>query len=55
MVFGDYNNDIEMLKQGYYSYAMENSSKEIKSVANFIAKSNNENGVLEVIKDIVLA
>ncbi|NLC03496.1 MAG: HAD family hydrolase [Tissierellia bacterium] len=55
MVFGDYNNDIEMLKQGYHSYAMENASEEIKNVANFMAKSNNDNGVLQVIKDVVLA
>lgn len=54
MVFGDYNNDIEMLEQSQNSYAMENASIEIKNVAKFIAKSNNENGVLEVIKNIVL-
>lgn len=54
MVFGDYNNDIEMLKLAYYSYAMENATDEIKEIANFIAKSNNDNGVLEVIKEIIL-
>ena len=54
MVFGDYNNDIEMLELAHHSYAMENASEEIKSIANFMAKSNNENGVLEVIKRIVL-
>lgn len=54
MVFGDYDNDIEMLKQGFHSYAMENASENTKNVANFMAKSNNDNGVVEVIKDIVL-
>lgn len=54
MVFGDYNNDIEMLKLAHHSYAMENASEEIKNIANFMAKSNNDNGVLEVIKNVVL-
>lgn len=54
MVFGDYNNDIEMLELAHHSYAMENASEEIKNIANFMAKSNNDNGVLEVIKRIVL-
>lgn len=54
MVFGDYNNDIEMLKLAHHSYAMENASEEIKGIANFMAKSNNDNGVLEAIKNIVL-
>lgn len=55
MVFGDYNNDIEMLKQGFHSYAMENAAEEVKNIAKFIAKSNNDNGVLEAIKNIALA
>lgn len=54
MAFGDYNNDIEMLQLAHHSYAMENASDEIKQIANFIAKSNNDNGVLEVIKEIIL-
>lgn len=54
MIFGDYFNDIEMLKEGYHSYAMENAPQEIKGVANFIAKSNNDNGVLKIIKEKVL-
>lgn len=33
---------------------MENAPEEIKNVANFMAKSNNDNGVLQVIKDVVL-
>jgi Cof subfamily protein (haloacid dehalogenase superfamily) len=54
MVFGDYFNDIEMMESAYYSYAMENAPDEVKKHANFIAKSNEENGVLEVIKEEVL-
>ncbi|WFA09241.1 HAD family hydrolase [Tissierella sp. Yu-01] len=54
MIFGDYFNDIEMLKEGYHSYAMENAPQEIKDVANFVAKSNKDNGVLRIIKEKVL-
>ena len=54
MSFGDYLNDIEMLEQTYYSYAMENAHPEVKAVARFIAPSNEEAGVLQVIKAKVL-
>lgn len=53
MVFGDYFNDIDMFKEAHYSYAMENAPEEVKKHASFIAKSNIENGVLEVLKDLI--
>ncbi|MEG2109226.1 MAG: HAD family hydrolase [Clostridium sp.] len=53
MVFGDYFNDVEMLGQAYYSYVMEDALDEMKAYGNFIAKSNKENGVLQVIKGIL--
>ncbi|MDQ6479717.1 HAD family hydrolase [Dyadobacter sp. LHD-138] len=53
MVFGDYFNDLEMLQKGYYSYAMANAHADIKSVARFIAKSNDENGVVEILSTLV--
>ncbi|MDP4146717.1 MAG: Cof-type HAD-IIB family hydrolase [Bacillota bacterium] len=54
MVFGDYFNDIHMLQSAYHSYAMENAPDGVKKHARFIAKSNAENGVLEVISNKVL-
>ncbi len=45
MVFGDYNNDLEMMSQATYSFAMENAHSNVKAVANFTTKSNDENGV----------
>ncbi len=53
--FGDYFNDIEMLKETHHSYAMENAHPEIKKLARFIAPSNNDGGVTKVIKEKVLA
>lgn len=54
MAFGDYFNDVEMLDEAYYSYAMANAPDGVKKHARFIAKSNLENGVVEAIKEIVL-
>ncbi|MBF0597221.1 HAD family hydrolase [Faecalibacter rhinopitheci] len=52
MVFGDYMNDIEMLKLAKYSYAMANAHPSVKEVANFEAPSNDDDGVLQVIKQL---
>lgn len=54
MVFGDGNNDLEMITSAKYSYAMENAIEELKELAFGIAPSNNNNGVLEIIKKEVL-
>jgi hydroxymethylpyrimidine pyrophosphatase-like HAD family hydrolase len=54
MAFGDYFNDVEMLNEAYFSYAMANAPEGVKEHARFIAKSNIENGVVNAIKDVVL-
>ena len=51
MAFGDYLNDKEMLRAVGESYAMENGLDEIKAVCKYIAPSNDENGVMRVIKE----
>ena len=53
VVFGVYLNDLEMMESGYYSYAMKNAHDDLKKVARFIAKSNDENGVVEAIKELI--
>ncbi len=53
MVFGDYLNDLEMMSECRYSYAMENAHPELKKTANFIAPSNDENGVVKEILRMV--
>jgi Cof subfamily protein (haloacid dehalogenase superfamily) len=52
MVFGDYLNDLEMLQKAKYSYAMANAHPDVKKIARFIAKSNDENGVVEILSAI---
>ncbi|WP_207432050.1 Cof-type HAD-IIB family hydrolase [Sabulibacter ruber] len=53
MVFGDYLNDLKMIQKAYYSFAMENAHPDIKAAARFQAKSNSQNGVLEVLQQLV--
>ncbi len=52
MAFGDHLNDIQMMRQASFSYAMKNAEEEVKAVANYITeKDNNENGVLKTIDE----
>lgn len=55
MSFGDYLNDIEMIKNSYYGYAMKNAHPKLKKVSRFETKYNNEeSGVTKTIKEVVL-
>lgn len=54
MVFGDYLNDLEMMKEGYFSYAMANAHPDIKAAARFSTGSNDENGVMQVLESLVV-
>lgn len=50
MAFGDQLNDIEMLKQAYYSFAVGNAREEVKAAARFQADTNVNDGVLKILK-----
>ncbi len=54
MVFGDYLNDYEMLEAASHSYAMANAHTDILQVANYQTKSNDENGVMLAIEEMLL-
>ena len=45
IAFGDDFNDIEMLKICGMGIAMENAIKQVKEAADYITKSNNDDGV----------
>lgn len=51
--FGDYYNDIELLGRAKYSYVMENAQEDMKQHGNFIAPSNDEYGVQQVLEQIL--
>ncbi|MGN0159054.1 MAG: Cof-type HAD-IIB family hydrolase [Brotaphodocola sp.] len=53
MAFGDQLNDIEMLKQAYYSFAIGNARPEVKAAARFQADTNVRDGVLKILKLIL--
>lgn len=55
MAFGDFLNDLEMMDCCGHSYAMANSHPELAAVCRFRAPSNDENGVMRVIRETVLA
>lgn len=53
MVFGDYNNDLEMLKCAKYSYAMANAHEDVKAVTNFETESNDNFGVEMILENLI--
>jgi Cof subfamily protein (haloacid dehalogenase superfamily) len=53
MVFGDFNNDIEMLKLANLSFAMANAHPNVKNTAKYMTKSNNDNGVEEILDQLL--
>ena len=53
LVFGDYNNDIEMLKLASYSFAMANAHQNVKDISNFETKSNDDFGVEYILEKLI--
>lgn len=50
MAFGDQLNDIEMLTQSYYSFAVGNARSEVKAVSRFQTDTNEQDGVLKILR-----
>ncbi|MEH6656639.1 Cof-type HAD-IIB family hydrolase [Leeuwenhoekiella marinoflava] len=55
MVFGDYNNDLEMISLADYSFAMQNAHPNVTKAANYQTKSNNESGVEYILEQLIEA
>lgn len=53
MVFGDYNNDLEMIGLSHFSYAMANAHTEVLAAAKFSTTSNDEFGVERVLEELL--
>lgn len=53
LAFGDGGNDLEMLKQSGFSFAMGNAPQRVKGAARFLAPNNNDQGVLQVIEEML--
>ena len=52
-VFGDAGNDLSMMSEGDLSFAMANASQDVIEAARFVAPSNNEAGVAQVLRAIL--
>ena len=52
MALGDYLNDMELLQAAGCAYCMENGHPDLKKIADHIAPSNEEDGVVRVIRDV---
>jgi|TARA_B110000971_G_C19978966_1_gene486416 Cof subfamily protein (haloacid dehalogenase superfamily) len=53
MVFGDYFNDLEMMEQAHFSYAMANAHPKILEIANYKTLSNSKFGVETVLEKLL--
>ncbi|KGL58596.1 Cof-type HAD-IIB family hydrolase [Polaribacter sp. Hel1_85] len=53
MVFGDYHNDIEMLKEANFSFSMKNAHKDITKLANYSTESNDNLGVEKILNLLI--
>ena len=54
LVFGDYHNDLEMLQEATFSFAMGNAHQDVKNTANFSTDTNNNNGVEKILQELIL-
>lgn len=53
MVFGDNLNDLEMIADASYSFAVGNARDEVKTAARYIADTNVNDGVLQELKKLL--
>ncbi|NNK83259.1 MAG: HAD family phosphatase [Flavobacteriaceae bacterium] len=53
LAFGDYNNDLEMLQEATFSFAMENAHEDVKSIAKYNTTSNNDFGVERILDTLI--
>ncbi|MBS4207279.1 HAD family hydrolase [Bacillus sp. FJAT-50079] len=53
MAFGDGYNDLELMTRSVYSFAVRNAVQEVKDAAHFITRSNEEDGVMKTMIQIL--
>lgn len=54
LVFGDQLNDVEMMRQAYYSFAVANARPETIKAARFLADENIRDGALKIMRMFVI-
>ena len=53
VAFGDNDNDVEMIKEVGFGVAVRNATRSVLEVADYVAPSNNEDGVAEIVFGIL--
>ncbi len=53
LVFGDYNNDLEMMALSDYSFAMANAHPNVLRAANYTTASNDDFGVEKILEKVL--
>ena len=53
LAFGDYHNDLEMLANSKYSFAMANAHPDILKAATYQTDSNNQKGVIKILNKVL--
>ena len=53
LVFGDYNNDLEMFALSDYSVAMEYAHPNVLKLANYTTSSNDDYGVERILEHLI--
>lgn len=53
MVFGDFLNDLEMMDEATYSFAMANAHPDLAARAGYRAPGNTDNGVVRTIRSVL--
>ncbi len=53
LVFGDYNNDLEMLAMADFSFAMDNAHQNVLKAAKYTTTSNDNFGVERILKKLL--
>lgn len=53
LVFGDYNNDLEMMALADFSYAMANAHPKVRKAAKYTTSSNDDFGVEKILEELL--
>jgi hypothetical protein len=53
MAFGDGLNDLELMKESHYSFAVSNAVDDVKKAARYVTKSNDEAAVFTTVTDLL--
>ncbi len=54
MIFGDSGNDLDMFQEGFFKVAVKNASPQIIARADYVTRTNNDDGVAYALEKLIL-